>query len=134
MEKYTEDNIYHPTNETTLCYDIEKRPEKKDKGLHKTKRRLIDDLGRSYTKKIYYYQSFDNARIRNGKTGCYYDYKFGSDNEKMLFSAILTNDSNGKTHYNTVFYDTPEEFEEHQRIKVKDDVKYNWNLRQLNFI
>ena len=124
MEEY--EDIYHPTNTTTLC--VEEKREKKEIKKGEYKKKIKTENG---NKTIKIYESSLCGKIRNAVSGMYYDYKVGSNDEYNFFSVIMaTGEYNTKTGI-LLFYNHPEEYEEHFCNKLKDDIKIKWYNRQI---
>jgi len=66
------------------------------------------------------------SRIRNAVTGQYTPYLVGSKNEDLFF---VVNDSTGlfgRKDPLFLFYDSPEQYENHQFIILKQTIKEKW--------
>ena len=84
-------------------------------------------------------------RIVNAMTGSSYDYVVGSKDEKRFFKVAARQpfrkhidllgdeiiDADGY-QMNTLFYDTPDQYEKHKRVTLSDDVKTDWYERHPN--
>jgi hypothetical protein len=71
------------------------------------------------------------SRIRNAVTGQYTPYLVGSKNEDLFF---VVNDSTGlfgRKDPLFLFYDSPEQYENHQFIILKQPIKEKWYEKNL---
>jgi hypothetical protein len=71
------------------------------------------------------------SRIRNAVTGQYTPYLVGSKNEDLFF---VVNDSTGlfgRRDPLFLFYDNPEQYENHQFIILKQSIKEKWYEKNL---
>ena len=78
-------------------------------------------------------------RIVNAMTGTTYDFNVGSKSESQLFKVATSQpfrkrldllgeeviDADGY-QMNTLFYDTPEQYEKHRNVTLSDEVKKEW--------
>ena len=66
------------------------------------------------------------SRIRNAVTGERYPHLVGSKNEDLYFKVIDSTGRSGRRNPIILFYDTPEQYENHHFITVGPDVKEIW--------
>jgi len=67
------------------------------------------------------------THIRNAETGNYYKYKVGSKEEDLFFKiALSSGELNAGNASNILFYDTPEQCENHLLYDLEDEVKEKW--------
>jgi len=126
-----EEDIYHPTNTSTLCVEQEQEKEKPTlkKGEH------IKKIKTEYGyKKIKIYESLNNGKIRNAKSGLYYDYKVGTKDEDRFFSILVSVGNNNEKSGVLLFYNSPEEYEEHFYVNLNNKIKSSWYSRQIKNI
>ena len=71
------------------------------------------------------------SRIRNAVTGQSYLYLVGSKDEDHMFKVIDAVGRNGRKEPLFLFYDTPEQYENHQFIKLGQEVKEAWYKKNL---
>jgi hypothetical protein len=78
--------------------------------------------------KIECYTSGDSGmNIRNAETGSYYKYKVGSKEEDLFFKvALATGELKTRNGSNVLFYDSPEQYEKHFMLNVKQELKDVW--------
>ena len=131
-----EDDVFNPNNvnyendvENTnnLFSDILFDTKKLDKGYRKfyKKYNKIWKDGKFYkTITIELYLS-NGSRIRHAISGEMYDYKVGSKSEDLFFKVKNVSGLLGKESKN-LFYNSPEEYEEHQDSIVSTEVKLAW--------
>ena len=67
--------------------------------------------------------------IRNAVTSSKYNIKVGSKDEDILFKVSDT--SRNRKDPLLLYYDTPEQFENHHLTRVSQQVKSNWNKKSL---
>jgi hypothetical protein len=65
------------------------------------------------------------SQIRNAVTGQRYQHIVGSADEDFYFKVADTTSAIPLT----LFYETPEEYEQHQYTRVSDSVKENWRKK-----
>jgi hypothetical protein len=108
-----------------------------DKGFRQVKRRngkiskyILDYYITSYT---------PDSRIRNAVTGIRYrddnhKYKYvvGSLQENLFFKVSVSNGENGQEPV-LLFYDSPEQFEKHQRMTLNTEIKEKWFQKNLEY-
>ena len=81
-------------------------------------------------------------RIINAMTGSFYDINVGSRDESRLFKVSTSQPFHKHTNFmgeevidadgyqiNTLFYDTPEQYEKHKGVTVSDNTKKEWYER-----
>lgn len=107
-----------------------------DKGYHRVRRQK--KVGGKFN--LEYYETFANVdtRIRNAVTGFRYRdehpklrYLVGSRQEDLFFKAVISNGENGNKPV-FLFYDSPEQFEKHQRIILSQPIKEKWANKNLD--
>lgn len=68
-------------------------------------------------------------KIRNAKTGLYYDIKVGSKEEGLFFKVNNAVGRKGRQTSLMLYYDSPEQFENHHYTSVDDNVKVEWRRK-----
>ena len=81
-------------------------------------------------------------RIVNAMTGSSYEFNVGSKLEERLFKVATSQPFHKHTNFmgeevidadgyqiNTLFYDTPEQYEKHKRVTLSDSLKKEWYER-----
>lgn len=69
--------------------------------------------------------------IRNAVTGARYNISVGSTDGDILFKVSESTGRNGRKESLMLYYDSPEQFENHHFITVSPEVKKNWHKRSL---
>ena len=69
--------------------------------------------------------------IRNAVTGARYDILVGCTDEDILFKVTDSTGRNRRKEPLMLYYDTPEQYENHQLTKVSTEVKQNWLKKSL---
>lgn len=69
--------------------------------------------------------------IRNAVTGARYDIVVGSADEDILFKVIEATGRCGRREPLMLYYDSPEQFENHHFTTVSPDSKQKWYKRSL---
>ncbi len=69
--------------------------------------------------------------IINAVTGYKYEYLVGSIDEFKFFKVIDTNHLINREPM-CLFYDSPEQYEQHQQVQVCESIKNQWNERPQN--
>lgn len=140
---YYEDDIFHPNNDDDDIVTIDSTYSVNTfkSGGHKTKQQLEDakkDKGYySFEKKVgdkrIKIVAFDSGcvignKIRDPVSGMRQNYLIGSADEDFFFKVRV---SQGKRDTPiTLFYDSPEHFERHQRTSIGDEIKQKWNRKR----
>ena len=71
--------------------------------------------------------------IRNAVTGIKYNITVGSAGEDMFFKVRESTGRNGRRETLTLYYDSPEQFENHHFTTLPIEVKQKWHKRSLEF-
>jgi hypothetical protein len=89
--------------------------------------------GKQKNVKIDLYVSGDiGSQIRNAETGQYYKYKVGTKEEDRLFKMkFSTGEIQTKSGNSVLFYDSPEQCENHLMEELSEDIKENWKNKQI---
>ena len=104
-----------------------------DRGYCQIIRPMENKYGRIKLTKIDVYTSgVIGSNIRNAVTGEYYDSLVGSKDEDLFFKVKLsTGECNSKNGSNTLFYNSPEEFEKYDNmVELDESVKELWRLKK----
>lgn len=78
-----------------------------------------------------YGSSQSGSRIRNAVTGQRYPYLVGSANEDLFFKVSDATGRKGRKYPLTLFYDTPEQYENHHFTSLNQDIKNAWQEKNL---
>ena len=80
----------------------------------------------------YYASNGCRSRIRNAKTGAYYDFYVGDKKETTLFRVIDATGLYGNKDPNKLYYDCPEEYMEHRYLPVDAFTFEEWKKKMDN--
>lgn len=69
--------------------------------------------------------------IRNAITGARYNISVGSADEDILFKVCDATGPDGRNEPLILYYDTPEQFENHHFTTVSPIIKQNWYKRSM---
>jgi hypothetical protein len=72
------------------------------------------------------------TRIINAVTGNKYNIKVGSAEENMFFKVTDSTGFNGRNEPLMLYYDSPEQYENHYFTNVSQDTKQQWIQRSQN--
>ena len=67
--------------------------------------------------------------IRNAVTGTTYNIEVGSIDEDLLFKVTDSTGRYGRPVPLMLYYDTPEQYENHHFVKVSNEIKQKWFQR-----
>lgn len=100
---------------------------KADPGYHKLKRFVNTKNGTKKESYEVYTTSCDTgAIIRNAVTGVRFNkFRVGSSAESQFFKTRLATGETGRDG-ETLYFDSPEEFEKHMRLTVSPEIKEKW--------
>lgn len=70
--------------------------------------------------------------IRNAVTGHYYDFQVGTSHEDFLYKVIDATGRNKRRDPLMLYYDSPEQYENHKHTKVSQATKERWYKKVLN--
>ena len=109
-----------------------------DKNFHKVYRTVVDEKksdklndGKIYFKRIaisIYGSGSVGTKIRNAVTGLKYDYLVGSAEQDFLYSVALCTGENNLKESVSMFYDSPEQYENHMKTQLDPEKKLQWKL------
>ena len=71
------------------------------------------------------------TRIINAVTGSKYDIKVGTAEENLFFKVTDSTGFNGRNEPLILYYDSPEQYENHYFTSVPPDTKQQWRQRTL---
>jgi hypothetical protein len=121
---------FHPNNiENEAIQDIKNL----DAGFTKVNRLIPTQRGYLKKKGIDVYVSGNiGNRIRDAKTGHYYQDKIGTNDELNFFKvSFATGELNAKNGLNSLFYLSPSDYEIHMNHQLDDIVHQKWKERQV---
>lgn len=123
----TKENRFLPTpenderSESTKSNIVDKHPRKHT---------ITRGKGKGKYHITFYETNYGNKFCINAKTNQPYNAKYGSKDEDGLFSVILSTGETGQTPP-VLFYDTPEQYENHFSEIVSSATKQRWHKKQL---
>jgi len=131
MSKHDYMNEYNGANND---YDFPRNAlddiKKEDKGYYTWKKKVP-----GYTKalKIEVYSSgYTGSPIRNAITGeRYKQYLVGSRNEDLFFKVRMAAGGFSGSDGITLFYDSPEDYERHNKVVLSHEIKQTWLDKRL---
>jgi hypothetical protein len=71
------------------------------------------------------------TKIRNAVTGAKTPYLVGSLNEELFFKVMDASGNGGRKDSLMLFYDSPEQYENHQFIILDEIIKESWTNKNL---
>lgn len=132
---------YEPTDEFDRASDDfkVKKTVAEIKGLDKNYQKYGKLLNKKWTDGKYYKKvviechgsSQVGTRIRNASSGHYTSHLVGSLEEDLYFKVIDANARHGRNEPLFLFYDSPEQYENHQFIVLPHAVKEQWYNKNL---
>lgn len=137
MPYYDNDNNdANSLNTNDRILEARRQLQRNDKYFQRVTRKVLDmdtmvknDNGKEYYKKVYinlYGSGSVGTRIRNAVTGERYDYKVGSKEQDLFYSVALCTGENGMKESLALFYDSPEQYENHMFQTIDMAAKGNW--------
>jgi len=86
-------------------------------------------IGKKNTRLEYYVGSqVIGTPIRNALTGIYeYNMKVGNRNDEAQYFKVKYAAANSTNNLDTLYYDSPEQFERHMHSKLNQHTKEKWN-------
>jgi hypothetical protein len=73
-----------------------------------------------------------DSRIRNAVTGKRCSYLVGSEAENLFFKVKDSTGRKGRKYPLVLFYDSPEQYENHHFTSVSQQIKNKWQEKQLD--
>lgn len=71
------------------------------------------------------------TKIRNAVTGVSYNFIVGSSDEELFFKVTDSTGRNGRREPMMLYYDSPEQYENHQFTTVPTEIKQRWHKKSL---
>lgn len=72
------------------------------------------------------------SRIRNAVTGTYYNAFVGSIEEDLYFKVIDSSGRKGRNYPLMLYYDSPQQYENHHFTKVSEATRQRWIEKSLD--
>lgn len=112
--------------------DAISRALKEDRGLNTLTIKIKLDSGRTKHKRVKVFTSSGvGTRIRDAETGEYYPNKVGSKDEDLFFKvAIATGECTSANNSNTLFYCSPQHYENHLYSTVDPLLIESWETKR----
>lgn len=79
-----------------------------------------------------YGSGLQGTLIRNAVTGVRYNIIVGSADEVSLFKVVDSTARNGRKEPVMLYYDSPEQYENHHFTTVNQNIKNKWHDRQVS--
>jgi hypothetical protein len=144
MPYYDNDNNdANSLNTNDRILEAKRQLQRSDKYFQRVTRTVLDkektkkrDDGKEYYKTVYvnlYGSGSLGTKIRNAVTGERYEYKVGSRDQDMFYSVALCTGENGMKESLALFYDSPEQYENHMFQNLDITVKNNWHYDCIKF-
>lgn len=137
MPYYYNNNDDSSLNTEDRLLESKRQLQRTDKHFHRLIRTKVDekmtekrDDGRTYyikTNVNVYGTGSVGTKIRNAVTGVKYSYLVGSKDQDLLYSVAICTGENGLKEAIHLFYDSPEQYENHMFQNVNMDIKVNWH-------
>lgn len=121
------------TNSSTLNSDKyeEKRMIKEYKRLDRGYRKIKKNPSRRYTLEFYYTSILPDTHIRNAISGERTKWRVGRKLEESLFFSVIIATGELSNGPYMLFYDSPEQYEKHQNLKISQRTKEQWYEKHL---
>lgn len=131
-----QDDYFNPANQNE--YDNNANEDaitnklKNDSGLNTLTVKVYLENGRTKNKRIKVYTSGSaGSNIRDAETGVFYSNKVGSMDEELFFKVtIATGECNSANGSNTLFYCSPQHYENHLHSEVDQEQIALWEVRR----
>ena len=144
MPYYDNDNNdAHSLNTNDRLLEAKRQLQRNDKYFQRVTRTVLDmdkmvknDDGKEYYKKVHinlYGSGGLGTKIRNAVTGERYDYRVGSKEQDLFYSVGLCTGENGMKESLALFYDSPEQYENHMFQNIDMMTKNNWHYECIKF-
>lgn len=123
-----QDDYFNPSKPNDVEDNALQRAMNKDKGLNYLKRRRTF---RTVSVPVYT-SGCAGTWIRDAETGEECNYKVGSKEEDLFFKvAISTGECTSANKSNTLFFLSPQAYEQHTYSVVDEDVKERWRHKRV---
>ena len=133
---YYEDFLDTVVNdETSVQFKLRQKEVSDDvKRLDKNSDKYIIPFNNSWTDGKYYKKiTIENygsgsygSRIRNAVTGVRYNFIVGTAEQDLFFKVIDSTGRNGRKEPLMLYYDSPEQYENHHFTTISQEVKQQW--------
>jgi hypothetical protein len=131
MEMYNEQFVIYESDDDDTLDSIKKKNRKlwedsknKIKGFHKINRVFNN---KKYEIDLYSTSNTPGTMICDAITGNKYkEYRVGSLNEHLFFKVRLSTGEFEKKCVDSLFFDSPEQYERHMKTTLSQDIKEKW--------
>ena len=125
----TDNEINNEPNSKTVADELKKQDKQYQKYVKPIFKTWRD--GKYYKKATIecYGSGQIGSLIRNAVTGQYYPHRVGNSEENELFKVIDAAGREGRKDPLMLYYDSPEQYENHQFVTVSQTIKENWHKR-----
>lgn len=123
---------YHNEYDNNLKDEVMLNNLKHDKGINTLTVKVEQKNGNFKNKRIQVFTSGGvGTKIRDAETGEFYPNKVGSKDEELFFKvAIATGECTSENGSNTLFYCSPQHYENHLRTTVDPNIIIDWEKKQ----
>jgi hypothetical protein len=132
MQMYNEQFVIDESDDETVTLDSIKRKNRKlweeskqeIKGFHKITRFFN---GKKYEIDVYSTSTTPGFMICDAITGSMYkDYRVGTSKEHLFFKVRLSTGELGKKCVDSLYFDSPEQYERHMKTTLSQIIKEKW--------
>jgi len=132
MQMYNEQFVVDESDDETVTLDSIKRKNRKlweeskqeIKGFHKITRFFN---GKKYEIDVYSTSTTPGFMICDAITGSRYkDYRVGTSKEHLFFKVRLSTGELGKKCVDSLYFDSPEQYERHMKTTLSQSTKEKW--------
>ena len=132
MQMYNEQFIMDESDDDDYTLDSNKKKNRKlweeykkeMKGFHKINRFFN---GKKYEIEIYSTSTTPGLMICDAITGSKYkEYRVGTFNEHLFFKVRLSTGEFGKKCVDSLYFDSPEQYERHMKTTLSQNIKEKW--------
>ena len=131
-----EEDYFNPADPNDYDNDLKEdfiaKSLREDRGLNTLIRKVTLDSGKIKNKRIRVFTSSGSGtRIRDAETGEFYQNKVGSSDEDLFFKvAIATGECTSANGSNTLFYCSPQHYENHLCTNVDPERIVAWEAKR----
>jgi len=131
MQMYNEQFVMDESDDDYTLDSIKKKNrklweeyKKELKGIHKINRMFN---GKKYEIEIFSTSTTPRTMICDAITGSKYkEYRVGTLNEHLFFKVRLSTGELGKKCMDSLYFDSPEQYERHMRTTLSQNIKEKW--------
>lgn len=136
------DDYYATPNDNDIMADVQKKLDELELVItDKYHQKFVKHVNKKWQDGRYYSKVIvslfgtgqHGTRIRNAVTGLKTPYIVGSKDEDLFFKVVDAKGYKNKTESITLFYDSPEQFENHQFTLLDQPIKEKWLQKNILF-